>query len=210
MSQPSKLYHIKGAFKAQQLNLSEHTHPVKTLRAKYHHLRGLPLGNLEAVRPVLLIGSDYPHLITAVEPIRLSPPGGPAAIKTRLGWTLQSPVQHLQHEVSGQQCLFTSMAPPKTDLLKQVERLWQIDVLPWQSEKMSIRSRQDQEAVKILESKTVRVEVDGIKRYATPLLRIKHMPDLKAPHNAVLPQLRAIERRLAKDPKQAAAYTAEI
>lgn len=97
------------------------------------------------------------------------------------------------------------MAPPETDLLKKVERLWQIDMIPWQSEKISTRSRQDQEAVKILESKTVRVEVDGVKHYATPLLRIKHMADLKAPQNAVLPQLRAIERRLAKDPKQAAA-----
>ncbi|XP_026094149.1 uncharacterized protein LOC113066497 [Carassius auratus] len=210
LSQPSKLYRIKGAFTAQQLSLAEHTHPVKTLREKYHHLRGLPLSHLESVRPVLLIGSDYPHLITAVEPIRLGPPGGPAAIKTRLGWALQGPVQHLQHEVTEQQCLLTSVAPPETDLLRQVERLWQMDVLPWQSEKMSTRSRQDQEAVKILESKTVRVEVDGVKRYATPLLRVKNMPDLKAPKNAVLPHLRATERRLAKDPEQAAAYTAEI
>ncbi len=180
------------------------------MREIYYHLRGLPLSNLEAVRPVLLIRSDYPHLIPVVEPIRLGPPGGPAAIKTRLGWTLQGPVQHLQHEVSGQQCLFTSMSTPEIDLLKQVERLWQIDVLPWQSEKMSTRSRQDQEAMKILESKTVRLEVDGVKRYATPVLCVKHMPDLKAPKNTVLPHLRAIERRLAKDPKQVATYTAEI
>lgn len=55
-----------------------------------------------------------------------------------------------------------------------------MDVLPWQSKKMSTRSRQDQEAVKILESKTVRVEVDGVKCYATPLLRVKNIPVLKA------------------------------
>jgi len=102
------------------------------------------------------------------------------------------------------------MASPETYLLKQVGRLWQIDVLSRQTEKISTRSRQDQEAVEILESKTVRVEVDGVKRYATPLLLVKNMPDLKAPKHAVLPHLRAIERRLARDPKQAAAYTAEI
>lgn len=106
MSQPSKLYHIKGAFTAQQLSLSEHTHPVKTLREKYHHLRRFPLSNLKAVCPALLIRSDYPHLITAVEPIRLGPTGGPAAIKTRLGWTLQGPLQHLQHEVSEHEVSF--------------------------------------------------------------------------------------------------------
>ncbi len=36
------------------------------------------------------------------------------------------------------------------------------------------------------------------------------MPELKAPKDAVLSQLRATERRLAKNPQQAAAYTTEI
>ncbi len=49
-----------------------------------------------------------------------------------------------------------------------------------------------------------------VRRYATPLLRVKNMPELKAPKEAVLSQLRATERRLAKNPQQAAAYTTEI
>lgn len=209
MAQPKKLFHIKGAFTAQQLSLAEHTHPIRALREKYRHLRGLPLQNLETVSPVLLIGSDYPHLITPVEPVRLGPPGGPAAVKTRLGWTLQGPVQHLQQGTNEQHCYFTTMASPETELCKHVEKLWQMDVLPWQSDKASTRSKLDCEAIKLLDSKTVRVEVDGVKRYATPLLRVKTMPQLKATKQAVLPQLRATEKRL-KNPEQAAAYTAEI
>ncbi|KAI7805170.1 hypothetical protein IRJ41_000825 [Triplophysa rosa] len=181
LSQPKKVFQIKGAFTAQQLSLVEHTHPVKVLRKKYQHLRGLPLRNLEAVSPVLLIGSDFPHLITPVEPVRLGPPGGPAAIKTRLGWTLQGPVQHLRQEVREQSCYCLSITSPEADLFKHVERLWQMDVLPWLSEKASIRSKQDHEAIALLDAKTVRVEVDGVKRYATPLLRIKNMPQ---PHAA--------------------------
>lgn len=210
LSQPKKVFHIKGAFTAQQLSLAEHTHPVKALREKYHHLRGLPLRHLETVHPVLLIGSDYPHLITPVELVRLGPPGGPAAVKTRLGWTLQGPVQHLQWETNEQHCFFTSTSSPETDLFKHVERLWQMDALPWRNEKTSTRSKQDHEAIELLNAKTVRVEVDGIKRYTTPLLRVKNMPQLKAPKEAVISQLRATEKRLVKNPEQAAAYSAEI
>ncbi|KAL0151955.1 hypothetical protein M9458_052762 [Cirrhinus mrigala] len=209
-AQPTKRYHIKGAFTAQQLSLAEHSHPVKTLRERYQHLKGLPLHDFEAICPVLLIGSDYPHLITPVEPVRLGPPGGPAAIKTRLGWTLQGPVQHLRKDATEQHCLFTSVSFPESDLYRQVEKLWQMDVLPWRNEKTCVRSRQDQEAVELLERKTIRVEVDGVRRYATPLLRVKNMPELKAPKEAVLSQLRATEKRLAKNPQQAAAYTTEI
>lgn len=210
IGQPSKRYLIKGAFTAQKLSLAEHTHPAKTLREKYQHLKGLPLHDFNEVCPVLLIGSDYPHLITPVEPVRLGPPGGPAAVKTRLGWTLQGPVQHMRLEMTDQQCLFTSVSSPQSDLQKQVEKLWQMDVLPWRSEKACIRSKRDQEAVELLETKTIRVNVDGVKRYATPLLRAKNMPEMKAPKEAVLSQLRSTERRLTKNPEQAAAYIAEI
>ncbi len=203
LSQPKKVFHIRGAFTAS--NVRE----LDTLE-KYRHLRGLSLRHLETVRPVLLIGSDYPHLITPVEPVRLGPPGGPAAIRTRLGWTFQGPVQHIQWETNEQHCFFTSISSPEIDLFKHVEKLWQMDVLPWRSDKTSTRSKQDHEAIELLDAKTVRVEVDGVKRYATPLLRVKNMPQLKAPKEAVISQLRATEKRLVKNPEQAAAYTAEI
>lgn len=46
---------------------------------------------------------------------------------------------------------------------------------------------------------TVRMDIDGVQRYATPLLRDKNMPCLYAPKEAVLPQLRGIEKQLDKD-----------
>lgn len=85
-----------------------------------------------------------------------------------------------------------------------------MDVLPWRSEKASTRFKQDHEAIALLDHKTVRIEVDGVQRYATPLLRIKNMPKLHATKDAVMPQLRATEKRLAKNPDQGTAYTAEI
>ncbi|KAI3375531.1 hypothetical protein L3Q82_003855 [Scortum barcoo] len=159
---------------------------------------------------MLLIGSDHPHLITPTEPVRLGPPGGPAAIRTRLGWTLQGPSSVVSHFAQSQQCLLTTVAPQVSELMKHVERLWQVDIVPFRSEKLVTRSRQDQEAISILELKTTRVEVDGILRYATPLLRRRDMPFLQATKEAVMPTLRSVERRLAKDPVQAAAYRVEM
>ncbi|KAJ8381465.1 hypothetical protein SKAU_G00022430 [Synaphobranchus kaupii] len=67
-SQPKKVFRISGAFTAEPLGLAEHTHPAKALQQRYHHLAGLPLQQFEKVHPVLLIGSDCPHLITPIAP----------------------------------------------------------------------------------------------------------------------------------------------
>ncbi|KAJ8395305.1 hypothetical protein AAFF_G00032900 [Aldrovandia affinis] len=68
-------------------------------------------------------GSDCPHLVTPIEPVRLGPPGGPAAVKTRLGWTLQGPVKSLQQYSHQQQCLFLATTSQAAELFKQVEAL---------------------------------------------------------------------------------------
>ncbi|XP_028298616.1 uncharacterized protein LOC114460933 [Gouania willdenowi] len=166
---PDKMYSIQNAFTAEQLSLAEHFHPVALLQQKYKHLSGLPLPPLDRVCPMLLIGADYTHLITPIEPVRLGPPGGPAAVKTLLGWTLQGPAHELKSSPHVSHCLFTS-APSPTELFSCVEKLWQMDVLPYRNEKLAVRSRQDQEAVKLLQDQTVRVNVNGTDRYATPLL----------------------------------------
>ncbi|KAK7891694.1 hypothetical protein WMY93_023657 [Mugilogobius chulae] len=210
VTQPQKTYTITRAFTAKELGLAEHSHPTDTLMAKYTHLRGLPLPQIERAHPMLLIGSDYPHLVTPIEPVRLGPPGGPAAVKTRLGWTLQGPAQKVKQWSLSSQCYFTISSPAPDNLLKHVERLWQMDVLPWRNPKTSTRSQQDQYALDLLETHTARQDIDGINRYATPLLRVSQMPQLQAPKESVLPQLRSTEKRLSKSPEQASAYIAEI
>ncbi len=158
----------------------------------------------------VLIGADYPHLLTPIEPVRLGPPGGPAAIHTRLGWTLQGPAHITQWAPNTQQCLFTSISPQMTELMQNVEKLWKMDILPYQTSKSVMRSKQDKEALELLEAKTRRVQVAGILRYATPLLRKRDVPPLRAPKEAVLPSLRGLERHLARDPLRADEYCAAI
>ncbi|CAI5690178.1 unnamed protein product [Oreochromis niloticus] len=81
---------VRNAFTTTSIDLAEHSYPVQSLQRKYRHLRGLPLQSFKKAKPLLLIGSDHPQLITPTEAIRLGPPGGPAAMRTRLG-TLQGP-----------------------------------------------------------------------------------------------------------------------
>ncbi|KAL0184292.1 hypothetical protein M9458_019988, partial [Cirrhinus mrigala] len=165
---------------------------------------------IEQAQPLLLIGSDMPHLLVPVQPIRMGPPNAPIAVHTRLGWTLQGPVGCSQTAPCDQQCLNISIDAQNAELLKNVERLWQTDTLPYINETTATRSKQDQHALTLLQKRTARVEVNGILRYATPLLRQLNPVTLNAPKEAVLASLRRTKRRLDKDPDLSEAYCTEM
>lgn len=102
---PQKRFRIHKAFTAAELSMSRHFHPAETLQKTYHRLRNHPLHSFNKAQPLLLIVSDYPHLLTPVAPVHLGPLGGPAALRTHLGWTLQGPGKVLVHQSSTPQCL---------------------------------------------------------------------------------------------------------
>lgn len=70
---PKRRFAIHNAFTATGLCLAEHNYPVSALQKAYRHLKNLPLPPVERVQPLLLIGSDMPHLLTAVQPICQGP-----------------------------------------------------------------------------------------------------------------------------------------
>ncbi|XP_039539859.1 uncharacterized protein LOC120487658 [Pimephales promelas] len=209
-SQPTKRFSIQGAFTGEHLGLSQYSYPVTQLQRRYRHLRGLTIPPIDGAQPTLLIGSDNADLIVPIEPVHLGPPGGPAAVKTKLGWTLQGPAKYLQQQLPTTQCLFTTVSSPSVELFSQVERLWQLDTLPFKSERLVTRSRQDKYSVDLLEAETIRVEVNGVHRYATPLLRVPNMPKLKVSKEVVMKNLRNTEKRLVQDPLRASTYREEI
>ncbi|KAI4888218.1 hypothetical protein NFI96_018772, partial [Prochilodus magdalenae] len=61
-------------------------------------------------------------------------------------------------------CYFTALRPAPDELYQHVGRLWQLDVLPLQSEKLAVRSKQDQQAVDMVESGTTRENVRDVLR----------------------------------------------
>ena len=163
---------------------------------------------MDRAQPLLLIGSDIPHLLMPIQPVRTGPSGSPIAVCTKLGWSLQGPTSLTQDTVTEQQCLHLATAPAE-ELLRNVERLWQLDTLPY-SAKVVTRSKQDQQALTLLQTATTRVDINSTLRYATPLLWRTPEITLHAPKEAVLPSLRSTERRLARDPKKAESYCNEI
>lgn len=204
---PKQRYNIHHAFTADELSLSDNSYPVKSLMRKYSYLQGLPLPMVDKVQPLLLIGSDFPHLLLPKQPVRAGPPGSPVAVRTALDWTLQG-LANLSLTGEHPRCYFTMS--PNSELQRHVERLWEVDITPYVNTKTTTRSKEDQQALEVLEQRTVKVEVDGVTRYATPLLRRKSSPTLWAPKHILLPQLRSTERRLAKDPALANTYCQEI
>lgn len=201
---------MQGAFTAISLDLVEQTYMVQMLQRRYSHLRGISLQPFRKVRPLVLLGSDHAHLITATEPSRRGSNGGPIAIHTALGWALQGAESGVSQRSPVQQCLFTSVTCTDDDLFWNVERLWQLNVLPFRNEKMVVCSHEDQDAISLLETKTQRLEVGGVHRYVTPLLRKVGAPKLHSSAHSVMAHLRAIERRLKREPEKAATYSAEI
>lgn len=210
LHKPFRKYLISHAFTADNLRLSKHSYPVPALQRKYEHLKSLPLPLIDQAQPLLLIGSDMPHLLTPVQPVCTGSSHGPIAICTRLGWTLQGPTGLSQTSVSTPQCLHITTTTQNTELFRNVERLWQIDTLPYTNEKSATRSKHDQYALSLLQSDTTKVEVNGVMRYATPLLRRPNAELLKSPKEAVMANLRSTERKLAKDHKKAEAYCLEM
>lgn len=216
-----KKFVIKDAFTSEKMALAPQSYPVHVLQ-RFKHLRGLPLQAFQKVQPLLLIGSDHPHLVCPIERVRLGPGGGPAAVHTRLGWALQGPATlpedllptsdclSSESERSVIQSLLITGTSPEADLYRAVERLWKVDVLPYQSEKVITRSKQDTEALTQLDNHTMRVEINGVAHYATPLIHKPNAPKLQAPKESVLPALRRTERKLLKNPEQAVIYSNEI
>lgn len=117
------------------------------------------------MRPLLLISSDLPHLITPIQPVCTGPQGSPVAIRTRLGRTLQGPTTLVDALPSEHQCMHISTTSPTVGLLQHFERLWQADTLPYINEKLATRSKQDQQALLQLETSTTWTEVNGVHRY---------------------------------------------
>ncbi len=170
VSKPLNKFAICNAFTDTGLCLVEHNYPMAALQKAYRHLRDLPLPPMDRVKPLLLIGSDMLHLLTPVQPICKGPVGGTIAVHTQLDWSLLGPMSPMQTSQGNHQCLHIMTVPPHDDMIHHVERLWQVDSLPYNN-KMVTRSKQDKEAYNLLQNATIRVTVDCVQPYATPLLR---------------------------------------
>lgn len=208
-AKPKVRYKVTHAFTADQLSLATQSCPADQLKKKYLHLQKAQIEGFNQVQPLVLIGSDNAHLITPVRPVLRGSSKGPVAVCTKLGWAIQGPASSMPTSEGDLQCLNMCLSPAEA-LHQDVKRLWQLDASPYRTEKEVTRSKEDREAVAMLETKTLRVPVDGVERYATPLLRRRDFPRMCVPPEAVKGLLRSTERKLAKNPDLTLTYSQEI
>lgn len=106
--------------------------------------------------------------------VQRGPKGAPAAVRTRRGWARQGPTSLVESSNP------THAYPRRISTPIRSSKPGR-DTLPFPNEKSITRSKQDKEAIARLDTKTMRVHIDGTDRYATPLLRVKGAPVLNAP-----------------------------
>ncbi|XP_046564207.1 uncharacterized protein LOC124273037 [Haliotis rubra] len=206
--QPANRFDIDNAFTADNLCMSEYTYPIEDMQQCWTHLENLPLPKINGAVPCILIGSDNSKLILPIEPVRFGNSDAPSGVHTNLGWTVQGPSMMLG-QTKRNTCLLNQTRPADLSPSHCVERLWQLDTLPFTS-KQVIRSKQDKMALEILDSQTTRIEVDGVSHYATPLLRSHDGTRFNARVEAVLPTLKRTERRLKDNSDMARTHNEAI
>ncbi|XP_046577406.1 uncharacterized protein LOC124285249 [Haliotis rubra] len=206
--QPATRFDIDNAFTADNLCMSEYTYPIENMQQHWTHLENLPLPKINGAVPSILIGSDNSKLILPIEPVRFGISDAPSGVHTNLGWTVQGPSMMLG-QTKRNTCLLNQTRPAYLSPSHCVERLWQLDTLPFTS-KQVIRSKQDKMALEILDSQITRIEVDGVSHYATPLLRSHDGTRFNARVEAVLPTLKRAERRLKDNSDMARTHNEAI
>lgn len=127
---------LQHAFTAAELDLAEQSCAPGKLKCSYQHLRDVPLHSFNKVKPMLLIGCDNPHLITPVSPVQSGPIGGPEAVCTALGWSVQGPTSCNICQVRTAFFIRHSYVP-----LKSYIRMWrELDTLPFRDSEEVIPS----------------------------------------------------------------------
>ena len=209
ISDPSNKIPMSNVFSSEMLRLSEHTVPARNLQKRWTHLKDLPLHDCNNVRPLLLIGSDRPDLIVPIES-HFGPEGAPVAVRTKLGWAVQGPTMNYRRRNEINLLCRQSQSESDAVLHENVHRLWRNDVQMYADRKQVGRSKQDQKAVDLLDSKSTYMMVEGVKRIATPLLWRCDEEMLSCPASSVLPALRRNEHHLRKDPERAEVHRGKI
>ena len=87
--------------------------------SKYEHLHDISLPKPNKGDITVLIGADHPELLLHQE-FKKGKPGGPVAVKTKLGWILMGGKRQLGNR---SQCNYLS----EDNISESLERFWQID-----------------------------------------------------------------------------------
>ena len=116
--------HLGQVYARDSLSIDPRNRVTMSEAARWSHLKGLPLHHAPIDEVMLLIGQDYPDALVPLATV----PGGkgePYAVRTRLGWTVNGPVN--ASETRGEQQAFFTQGERYERLDRQVERFWKLE-----------------------------------------------------------------------------------
>ena len=116
--------HLGQVYARDSLPIDPRNRVTMSEAARWSHLKGLPLHHAPIDEVMLLIGQDYPDSLVPLATV----PGGkgePYAVKTRLGWTVNGPVN--ASETRGEQQAFFTHGERYERLDRQLEKFWKLE-----------------------------------------------------------------------------------
>ena len=168
---------------------------------KWPYLNGIMVPETIADGKVsLLIGVDVPEALEPNE-MRKSEDGGPFAVKTKFGWTLNGPLG--RHSVTGNSCFFSESKSGDDLLQEQLLKYFNREFDQLTCDNKRGLSVHDKQAMKILEESLQ--FINGHYQMAIPWK--SSQPCL--PNNRVMAEQRlgCLKRRLSRDPGLQIRYT---
>ena len=192
---------IDNVFSTKSLNIPRTAIAKQKDVDLWPHLNGVIMPEVIADANVnLLIGVDTPE---ALEPsaIRNSEGGGPFAVKTKFGWTLNGPLG--RDNATGKRCFFSKSNACDEQLQQQLLQYFNREFDQVTSDNKRGLSVQDKQALKILEDSLQ--FVNGHYQMAIPWKSSQTC----LPNNRVMAEQRLgyLKRRLTRDPALRVRYT---
>ena len=188
------LVELPNVFSVQQLNISKDAIARQEDVDRLAYLQGVQLPRaIDNGEISLLIGVDVPEALQPVE-IRKSRNGGPFAVKTRFGWTLNGP---LNRSSRGKYCFFMNATSSSDEFLSnQLKNYFNQDFNESLADDGKMMSVQDKRALKIFEESAHLVN----GHYQIAILWKQGQPCM--PNNRRLAEQRLghLKRRLILDP----------
>lgn len=180
---------LMDVYSCKKRPVTEKDIPQQEDANRWSHLDGLNLPRFKYTDIDLLIGSDVPQ---ALEPkqVKESQNGGPFAVKTLLGWTVNGPLGR-----KGKQNSSTNRIHADVQLDEQFRRYCDME---FNAMKLRDEWTMSQEDIKALSQiKESARMVEGHYEIALPWQ--KYPPDLPNNKNAALQRLELLKKRLTRD-----------
>ena len=190
---------VSNAWVVQDLQLPTSQITSKEMKQKWPHLHDIEFPPPNNNDVTILIGADMPHLLLHLD-YKVGKQNDPVAIKTKLGWVLMGGKSITNKSL-------TNYINSDLELLSQnVEQFWAIESYGTTKNDVSLLPKNEQRAIHILESTTVK----KMNRYEVGLLWKSDEPKLPNNRALAVSRLKSLESKFSKQPQLAEKYKTTI